>query len=101
MALDLWVMGDDHRRTKPLALGAEDHWAIIQAAHPREHYPLIGRLQDYYADAAFAHDEVAPLRNERCRLDALGGTVAAATADIARLCDRALAQGQGIEAIAD
>ena len=101
MALDLWVMGDDHRHIKPLALGVEDHWAIIQAAKPREDFPLIGRLQDYYADAAFVLDEVAPLRNELRRLDAVGGTVATATADIARLCDRALAQGQGIEAIAD
>jgi hypothetical protein len=101
MALDLWVMGDDRRLTKPLALGVEDHWAIIQAAQSRESFPLIGRLQDYYADAAFALDEVALLRNELRRLDAVGGTAAAATAELSRLCDRALAKGQGIEAIAD
>lgn len=99
MTLDVAILGEDGAPSDSVGVGVDDHWTLLERARPRERFPLLGRLTDYYADASFAPGDVPKLRAELASLDRAGledlidGLIA--------LASQAHAADMGLEAIAD
>jgi hypothetical protein len=52
-ALDIAILGKDGAPKDFVSIGVDEHWRLVQCAKPKELFPLISRLDDYYADASF------------------------------------------------
>ncbi len=99
MALDFAILDEEGFPDDSVPIGMVDHLRLMQRATPKEHFPLINRLCDYYADASFDASEIIYLKAELNRIDR--ETLEYMIDALISLISKAEAQGKGIEAIAD
>jgi hypothetical protein len=98
-ALDITILGKDGTPKDFVSIGVDEHWRLVQRAKPKELFPLISRLDDYYEDASFGASELAILKAELSRLDRNG--LESTIDDLIAIISSAEASGKGLEAIAD
>jgi hypothetical protein len=98
MALELCVLDDLGQPIRGVAIRIDDHDELVEAC---SHLPMLGRLADYNEDATYDPREVAELRAELDEVASeLPEDLEPLIARLRGLCDAALSQRLGIEAIA-
>jgi len=63
MSLDIVILGADGAPKKQVSIGVDDHYRLTRLVG-EDTGSLLARLNDYYADAEFAHAELARLAGE-------------------------------------
>jgi hypothetical protein len=99
MALDIAVLGADGAPEHQVSLFPDDHCSLLRAANPREAFPLIQRLDNYYGDATFLPADVVALELELRRI--ASGAHDALIGELLTLCKIARVTGRSIEVLAD
>ena len=96
----LFVFGDDEQATAAhVDVSMADWEALLAAAtSSKGDFPLVRRLNEFYRDARFDHDELEALVAELERLQETGAPAASSLASLARAAHR---ESKGILAIAD
>jgi hypothetical protein len=62
MGLEITILGADGAPIKTLSIGVDDHYHLMQLIGANGGF--LGRLNDYYSDAAFEYSELEELAEE-------------------------------------
>ncbi len=103
MSLDVTVLDDQDRVIRSMRLGVDEHWEMVELATEGS-LLLLGRLRDYYADAAISVEELPGLLEEvegPVRRDDLSPRMRSLLTELADVIRFAMAERRSLEVLAD
>lgn len=103
MPLDFTILNHDGFPEKSISIGVDLHHQLMLLINKSFGLKLLKRMQDYYEDADFLHEELNQLIGELESLisDGLTGDVQEKLHQMIRLSREALTMNKGISVIAD